>query len=57
MNPADSYDDIIHLPRPASRFPHASVESRAAQFAPYSALDTFGEAIDKTTFLMDLYKK
>ena len=51
------YDDIMNLPRPKSHFAKASIESRAAQFAPYSALDTFGEIIDKTTFLMDLYKK
>ena len=55
MTPAD-YDDIIHLDRPSSSYPRASIESRAAQFAPYSALDTFDEVIDKTTFILDLYK-
>ncbi len=36
---ADSYEDIIDLPRPAlSRHPRMSMESRAMQFAPFSAL-------------------
>lgn len=53
---ARNYDDILRLTRPISTYPRASIESRAAQFAPYSALDTFDDVIDKTTFLMDLYK-
>ena len=55
MNPS-TYEDIMHLDHPTSAYPRASVESRAAQFAPYSALDTFDDVIDRTTFLMDLYK-
>ena len=50
------YEDIINLKRPRSNYEKASISSRSAQFAPYSALDTFDDVIDKTTFLLDLYK-
>lgn len=33
------YDDIIHLSRPASTHPPLSRASRAAQFAPFAALE------------------
>lgn len=50
MNSYDNtYDDIIHLPHPEPqnrrRMP---VEARAAQFAPFSALTGYDEAIDET---------
>ncbi len=42
------YDDIINLPHPVSRR-HArmSMESRAAQFAPFAALVGHGDAINE----------
>ncbi len=33
------YDDIIHLPRPTSKRPPLDRASRAAQFAPFAALE------------------
>ena len=45
----DNYDDIIHLPRHVSkRHPQMSLYNRAAQFAPFSALTGYGEAIVET---------
>ena len=45
----DNYDDIIHLPRHVSkRHPQMSLYNRAAQFAPFSALTGYGEAIAET---------
>lgn len=42
----DNYDDIIHLPRHVSkRHPQMSLYNRAAQFAPFSALTGYGDAI------------
>ena len=32
------YDDIIDLPRPASKYPRMPRAARAAQFAPFAAL-------------------
>ena len=45
----DNYDDIIHLPRHVSkRHPQMSLYNRAAQFAPFSALTGYGDAIAET---------
>ena len=45
----DNYDDIIHLPRHVSkRHPQMSFYNRAAQFAPFSALTGYGDAIAET---------
>lgn len=46
----NNYDDIIDLPHhiSASR-PRMSMENRAAQFAPFSALDGHKEAINETS--------
>ena len=45
----DNYNDIIHLPRHVSkRHPQMSLYNRAAQFAPFSALTGYGEAIAET---------
>lgn len=43
------YGDIINLPHPRSnRHPHMSAEARAAQFAPFAALNGFETAIRRT---------
>ena len=44
----DNYEDIIHLPHHTSILhPRMSMEARAAQFAPFSALTGYDEAIRK----------
>jgi len=43
------YDDMIYMPHFVSKDrPHMSLHDRAAQFAPFAALDTFGETIEET---------
>ena len=45
-----AYDDIIHLPHHVSAtHPQMSMLQRAAQFAPFSALSGYGQAIEETT--------
>lgn len=45
----DNYDDIINLPHHVSeRHPQMSMQSRAAQFAPFAALTGHGAAIRET---------
>ena len=42
------YDDIINLPHHVSKHhPQMSMQNRAAQFAPFSALTGYGEAISE----------
>lgn len=42
----EEYEDIIHLPHHVSRnHPQMSMHDRAAQFAPFSALTGYSEAI------------
>ncbi|MBR2561199.1 MAG: hypothetical protein IKE31_03515 [Eubacterium sp.] len=42
------YDDIINLPHPVSkRHPPMPMQNRAAQFAPFSALSGYEEAVEK----------
>ena len=42
----DNYDDIINLPHHVSkRHPQMSMWTRAAQFAPFSALTGYEDAI------------
>ena len=41
----NKYDDIINLSRPKSTHPKMSLLDRAAQFAPFAALTTHGDAI------------
>ena len=61
----DDYSDIINLPHHvSSRHPQMSMEARAAQFAPFSALTGFEDAIDDTAkqqideqMLLDMYKE
>ena len=43
------YDDIINLKRPESRHMPMSITNRAAQFAPFSALTGYDEAIKETS--------
>ena len=43
------YDDIINLKRPVSRRMPMSITNRAAQFAPFSALTGYDEAIKETS--------
>ena len=49
-----NYDDIINLPHYVSKkHPQMSIESRSAQFAPFSALIGYDEAIKETARLTD----
>ena len=42
------YDDIINLPHHVSkRHPQMSMWKRAAQFAPFAAMEGYKEAIEK----------
>ena len=48
------YDDIIDLPHPTSKtHPRMSRMARAAQFAPFSALTGYGDAVRETARLTD----
>ena len=48
------YDDIINLPHYVSKkHPQMSIEARSAQFAPFSALTGYDEAIKETARLTD----
>lgn len=48
------YDDIIDLPHPIStRHPHMPISDRAAQFAPFAALNGYEAAIQETARLTD----
>lgn len=47
------YDDIIYLNRPKSKHKHQSIDSRAAQFAPFAALTGYEGAIKETARLTD----
>ncbi len=50
----ESYDDIINLPHPTSdKHPRMSLYDRAAQFAPFAALDGYEEAIKETVRLAE----
>ena len=49
---SNKYDDIINLPHHISKkHPQMSLESRSAQFAPFSALVGYEEAINETSRL------
>ena len=45
------YDDIINLSRPRSKHPKLSIDSRAAQFAPFAALTGYDEQVKETARL------
>ena len=47
------YDDIIDLPRPKSKHEPMPMSDRAAQFSPFAALTSYGDAIDETARLTD----
>lgn len=50
----DNYADIINLPHHMSqKHPQMSIESRAAQFAPFAALTGFNDAVKETARLTD----
>ena len=50
----DNYEDIINLPHhTSSKHPRMSIESRAAQFAPFSALTGYEEAVRETARITD----
>jgi len=45
----DNYEDIINMPHHVSeRHPQMSIESRAAQFAPFAALTGYSDAVKET---------
>lgn len=45
----NNYDDIINLPHHISKkHKQMSIESRAAQFAPFAALTGYSDAIEET---------
>jgi hypothetical protein len=45
----NEYDDIIHLPHHVSKcHPQMSMWNRAAQFAPFSALNGYEDVIKET---------
>lgn len=49
-----NYDDIINLPHHvSSKHPRMSIEKRAAQFAPFSALTGYNDAIKETARITD----
>lgn len=48
----DKYEDIINLKYPKkSKYPKMSIENRSAQFAPFSALVTYNDAVKETARL------
>ena len=49
----NNYEDIVNLERPKSNHSHLSVESRAAQFAPFAALVGYDSAIKETARITD----
>ena len=50
----DIYDDIINLEyHKSDRYPHMSLQDRAAQFAPFSALTGYYDVVDETGRLTD----
>ena len=50
------YGDILYLPHPVSeKHPPLSMEAKAAQFSPFSALTGYEEAILETEKLVERY--
>lgn len=50
----NDYSDIINLKRPPSKHQKLSIESRAAQFAPFAALTGYNKAIKETARLTEI---
>ena len=48
-----NYDDIINLERPESKFPKMDIIDRAAQFAPFQALNGFSDDIKEASRIVD----
>ena len=48
-----NYDDIINLERPESKFPKMDIIDRAAQFAPFQALNGFSDDIKEASSIVD----
>lgn len=46
-NDTHQYDDIISLPHPEPPRPRMSLQARAAQFAPFQALNGYAELIQE----------
>lgn len=54
----DRYADMLDLPHPTSpRHPRMPIIDRAAQFAPFSALTGYDDAIDETARLTDTMRE
>ena len=50
----EDYKDIINMPHyEPKNHPRMSIESRAAQFAPFAALTGYGDAVKETARLTD----
>ena len=53
----NNYDDIISLEHPEPKnHRRMSMESRAAQFSPFSALSGYNEVLKETRRIVDSYK-
>ena len=48
-----NYDDIINLERPESKSPKMDIIDRAAQFAPFQALNGFSDDIKEASRIVD----
>ena len=54
MSESGKYDDIINLGHPTSKkHPRMPIRDRAAQFAPFSALVGYDEAVEETARVTD----
>ena len=52
LNSTGKYEDIIKLPHHVSKkYPQMTMESRAAQFAPFAALVGYEDAVEETARL------
>lgn len=49
----NNYADIINLKRPQSNHNHLSIESRASQFSPFSALTGYDNEVKETARITD----
>ena len=56
INETNKYDDIINLERPISKRGKMSIQNRAAQFAPFSALVGYEDSVKETARITDSRK-